>query len=467
MAISSRWLEALQQQLLAEQGGEPFSPRLGVDALPEMSGMRLPPGAYAGSQSSMPEPSGSISGMADAGGSDSYLGQLAAGVANGGIGGGLAAVLADPNAPRDGSGANAWDMFRGITKSIGRAIGSAYGNPGFGIAAQRAEADASFQNAVLQRHQAETEDALRKEAEKRARQASITRAMEGIDPTTKDGNAEAMRRLAEMGEYEIAKEVGGLYREEKPADAPKIVKRTVGDVEQEFMVMPDGSLEKWGEGMRWAPGQGSTNVTVSPQIIMPGHNQPTTATQTDLQGKTITTNEALARLRETEALYDPAFQQLGTKASMWASQWSEKLGASLSQEDSARLEQYATFRATAFDNLSKTLQAMSGAAVTPQEFERLKQSLPDPGTGALGDGDSPTVFGAKLKRATRSGKLALIRYGYAQRLGIPWDGIPLEVSTMKQRIGEQAEKEALAAGASQQEAEAIAVETVKRQFGGL
>jgi hypothetical protein len=175
----------------------------------------------------------------------------------------------------------------------------------------------------------------------------------------------------------------------------------------------------------------------------------------------------LSRLRETERLYDPAYQQLGTKAGMWASRWTEKLGGSLSAEDADQFEKYSTFRATAYDNLSQTLKEMSGAAVTPQEYERLKQSLPDPGTGITGSGDSPTEFESKLKRATRSSKLALLRYGYAQSLGIPIDGIPLEVGTMKQRIGDKTEKEALAAGKSQDEAEALAVETVKRTFGGM
>jgi len=200
---------------------------------------------------------------------------------------------------------------------------------------------------------------------------------------------------------------------------------------------------------------------------MRGHSEPTTATETAMQGKTITSNDMIARLNDTAALYNPAYQQLGTKAEMWASNWTEKLGGSLSAEDADKLERYSSFRSAAFDNLSQTLKEMSGAAVTPQEYERLKQSLPRAVTGIAGSGDGPTVFEAKLKRAIRSQKLALIRYGYAQRFGIPVDGIPLDLSTLKQRVGEAAEKEALAAGKSQAEAEAIAVKTVKQEFGGF
>jgi len=467
VAISSRWLDALQEQFLAEQAASPYDPRFGVDAAPSLSGMRMPD-AVADSPD-MGGAVGASSGLAPEPGSSSYLDQVASGFAHGGVGGGLASFFADPNADRSASGANAWDMFRGITKSIGRAIGSAYGNPNFGLAAQRVEQEGAYNNALMERAQAETEQALREQAEKRARGARIMAATEGLNPTKRADNDEAVRRLSALGEYEAAKQIAGLLREDGAAKPPQTRTIDVGmdQLTQEWDA-ESGTWKDIATGPRFNPRSGqSTNVTVSPRIIMPGHNEPTTATETAMQGKTITSNDMIARLNDTAALYNPAYQQLGTKAEMWASNWTEKLGGSLSAEDADKLERYSSFRSAAFDNLSQTLKEMSGAAVTPQEYERLKQSLPDPGTGITGSGDGPTVFEAKLKRAIRSQKLALIRYGYAQRFGIPVDGIPLDLSTLKQRVGEAAEKEALAAGKSQAEAEAIAVKTVKQEFGGF
>ena len=223
MAISSRWLDALQEQFLAEQAASPYDPRFGVDEAPDLSGMRVmdaPAGQPGGS-----DLVGSSSGMSH--GSGSYLDQVIAGGAAGGVGGGLAALFADPNADRGASGANAWDMFRGITKSLGRAIGSAYGNPNFGLAAQRADSEAAADSARLDAYRqqvaAQIENDLqsrREAAEKRAREARLVTAMQGIDPTTANGNAEAVRVATELGEYEVAAKLKGLLREEKPQSAP-------------------------------------------------------------------------------------------------------------------------------------------------------------------------------------------------------------------------------------------------------
>lgn len=380
------------------------------------------------------------------------------------------AVLGDGNAT---GGQAAWAALGHITNSVAAGMGSPIGQM---YLENRAGHDPMKMQ--LQGLQLENER-MKLDSEKRRRDAFSQMgsgdqgAAGGFDPKNPEHRKKLMQAAFASGDPQMISEARQLEATFGKMDAESVPKappmRTVmqggSNVQQELQ--PDGTWSTIGGGPRFAPGAGATNVTVSPQIIMPGHDEPTKGEKTDLQGKTITTNDMLSRLRETERLYNPAYQQLGTKAGMWASRWTEKLGGSLSAEDADQFEKYSTFRATAYDNLSQTLKEMSGAAVTPQEYERLKQSLPDPGTGITGSGDSPTEFESKLKRATRSSKLALLRYGYAQSLGIPIDGIPLEVGTMKQRIGDKTEKEALAAGKSQDEAEALAVETVKRTFGGM
>lgn len=466
MGASTKWLEQLQRRWIDETGGtgvSPYDPSLdpGIDGADPTAS----PYASAGDPFSQADaPSANVSPRPSA----SFGDRLIAGASRGGVGGGLAAIFADPDAPRGDSGANAWDAFSGIARGIGRALGSAYGNPGFAIAARQADTNAAHVNALLAQTQIETARDLQDQAEKRARAAAVARAMQGIDPTTRSGNAEAVNRLVQMGEHDIAQRVSQLYRPDAESKPPATRTVQVGSekVESEW----DPNTKQWHEiarGPAWNPKERGTSVTVAPQIIMPGNAEPTTATATAAQGKTLDLNSMLSRLDETQRTYDPAYQQLGTKAKMWASQWTEKLGGSLSPEDADQLDRYTTFRATAFDNLSQTLKEMSGAAVTPQEYDRLKQSLPNPGTGIVGSGDSPTAFEAKLRRANRSTRLALIRYGYAQEVGIPIDGIPLDVGTLKQRIGEKIEKDAIAAGHSQQDAEALAVDAIKRRFRGL
>ena len=245
MGASSRWLEALQQRWLEEQSARdtsPYDPSLGA-ALPQPSANDA-----LASSGLMPEaPQGS----------PDFGSRVATGAARGGIGGGLAALFADPNAPRSDGGANTWDMFSGVAKGIGRALGSAYGNPGFAIAAREADSRDATRNAVLEQNRRETERELAEKAEKRARAAAVTRAMQGIDPTTKEGNAEAVARLIQMGEHDVAKNVSGLYRAEPEAKAPQSRTRHEGgdEVFEEFDPATGGYVER-SRAPRWNPREG-------------------------------------------------------------------------------------------------------------------------------------------------------------------------------------------------------------------
>ena len=245
MGASSRWLADLQQRWLDEASARdvsPYDPSVGAD-VPQPSAVDA--GASSGL---MPEPPQ---------GSPDFTSRLASGVARGGVGGGLAALFADPNTPRADGGGNTWDMFSGIAKGIGRALGSAYGNPGFAIAAREADSRDATRNALLAQNQRETERELSEKAEKRARAAAVMRAMQGIDPTTKDGNSEAVARLVQMGEHEIAKNVSGLYQKEPDAKAPQSRTRHEGgeEVFEEFDPAAGTYVER-SRAPRWNPREG-------------------------------------------------------------------------------------------------------------------------------------------------------------------------------------------------------------------
>lgn len=227
---------------------------------------------------------------------------------------------------------------------------------------------------------------------------------------------------------------------------------------------PDGTFEEV-RAPRWNPNP-SPAATVNVQNVMPGHSEPTNATTSDAQKKILDANGAIQRLAEIREMYRPEFQQIVTQISQRGLAWSEKLGNELSPENKAQLNDYTEYRASAYDHMSTILNQLSGAAISPQEAERLLKSLPDPG-GMPGTGDSPTEFEAKLRRAEGTVKLSLIRYSYALSAGVPIDSVPLTTGVLKNRIGQMAEDAAKKAGASQSDAEAAGVRAVQQAFGGM
>lgn len=147
-----------------------------------------------------------------------------------------------------------------------------------------------------------------------------------------------------------------------------------------------------------------------------------TAANNQLDQRSINAASILGRLEDTQANYTPELLQVQRRAiDVWA-RGKDKFGLA-SPEDQAAIAQMATFKTVAFDNLSQTLKEMSGAAVTPQEFERLKMSLPNPGTGIF-DGDSPAQFDAKLNQSIKMQKMAIARFNLWKAqgsVGNPWD----------------------------------------------
>lgn len=119
----------------------------------------------------------------------------------------------------------------------------------------------------------------------------------------------------------------------------------------------------------------------------------------------------LERIGAIERGFKPEYQNLPTKLGMVARRWADFAGLKLAPEQSKALREYTQFRSDAYSDLSKTLQEMSGAAVTPQEEERLLRSIPDPGN------DSPTEFEAKLDATIRAMRLVEARLHFLRKNG--------------------------------------------------
>ena len=89
------------------------------------------------------------------------------------------------------------------------------------------------------------------------------------------------------------------------------------------------------------------------------------------------------------------------KAALFA--FFEKGGGKLSPENEKFLSEFTKAKAAAFSDLNATLKELSGAAVNPQEAERLLKEIAD------FRNDSPTEFAAKIERIERGLQLARSR----------------------------------------------------------
>lgn len=84
------------------------------------------------------------------------------------------------------------------------------------------------------------------------------------------------------------------------------------------------------------------------------------------------------------------------------------------------LSRFAAFRSASVNNLNTILKELSGAAVTPQEYERLKNDVPQAGTGVF-DGDDPVSFRSKLDRSMQTARSAIARYNFMRSKGLQFD----------------------------------------------
>lgn len=138
----------------------------------------------------------------------------------------------------------------------------------------------------------------------------------------------------------------------------------------------------------------------------------------ELDNKRIQTADQLQRIKQIEAAFDERFLRVGPRFNNIISTAKDKgiLPGDVTDAERTSIAEFSEFKRTAFANLNRTLNELSGAAVTQQEFERLKRQMPNPGEGVF-DGDSPTEFETKMDALTRQLKVALMRYNYSQATG--------------------------------------------------
>lgn len=166
---------------------------------------------------------------------------------------------------------------------------------------------------------------------------------------------------------------------------------------------------------------GKTLVELAQAKSDPGLAKPTV---NQLEERTLNSAAQLARLDDIEKRFQPQWLEIPKRLEMLGAGWSAKLGPSiggkLAPEKQGELRDYASFRSASVNNLNTILKELSGAAVTPQEYERIQNDQPVAGTGVF-DGDDPVSFRAKLDRTKQTLKAAIARYNFMRSKGLNFD----------------------------------------------
>lgn len=164
------------------------------------------------------------------------------------------------------------------------------------------------------------------------------------------------------------------------------------------------------------------------------------AANNDIEKRIVDNALRMDRVRSIQGAFKPEYLQLPTQAGMWVDSMRDKSGGvlpPLAENERAALSDYAAFRSTAFNDMSQTLKEMSGAAVTPQEYERLLKSLGNP------DVDAPEVFKSKMDSTMKQVKMAQARLYMLRSRGLPAgdiDKVPLE--SMDSQIDAEGDRKA-------------------------
>lgn len=196
-------------------------------------------------------------------------------------------------------------------------------------------------------------------------------------------------------------------------------------------------------------------------------------TVNQIEERTLNATTQLGRLNDIMQRFDPKFLDITNRMKMTGASWTAKFGGKLKPDDEKELGRYASFRSAAVNNLNTILKELSGAAVTPQEYERIQNDQPVAGTGIF-DGDDPVSFKAKADRTTRSLKSAVARLNFMRAKGLNFDRGSLDqfmslddVPAIIEQRGAEIERDLKAANpkADPMSIEKRVDQQLKREFG--
>jgi len=175
-----------------------------------------------------------------------------------------------------------------------------------------------------------------------------------------------------------------------------------------------------------------------------------------IEGNIMNATEGIARLNEIAATYQPEFLELGTKWNALKTRWGEKLKGvpftewtrhGVSQEDKQQLREFANFKRTSLDNISRYIKEITGAQMSEREADRIRKGMPDPGEG-LFDGDAPSEFESNWASTMRSLRAVQARNIYYLKSGfepgeiqrVAKSGTMMSIADIQNRINERGQE---------------------------
>lgn len=189
----------------------------------------------------------------------------------------------------------------------------------------------------------------------------------------------------------------------------------------------NGNLEPISQGMKFSVDK-EGNVTfqqgggVGGGLTAPGNLPISKPTRTEVEKDVVKLGEQSARLRDIASSFEPEALTLGGKMGAdWLNLKDRLTGIGgfegLSPEEKDTLERYSKFGQDSARNANRTINELTGAAMSEWEAKRIMLEIPEFNPGWF-KGDGPTKFKTKLDNAAGAVDMAIARKKYYLKSGI-------------------------------------------------
>lgn len=224
---------------------------------------------------------------------------------------------------------------------------------------------------------------------------------------------------------EDVRDFHGLGGEETDVKSDQLTITNIADPTQTQRVYPDkdGSYtppEGWMIGKR--PSGTKMTVGEDGEVVVEIGTDMTTKTQGTIEGKLLGAKEAKTRMEGIYSKYDPQYLEFMPRLGFAWSEFSEKAGRKLPEEEQKNLIAFNEFKSRAMENTNLYIKEITGAQMSEKEADRLRIVPPDVGENWW-QGDSPTEFKAKLDDNLLRAQAAELRFNWYLKKGMAKEAV--------------------------------------------
>lgn len=166
-------------------------------------------------------------------------------------------------------------------------------------------------------------------------------------------------------------------------------------------------------------------ASAAPQLNINSPLMPGKEGGNKVDASMLDTGAQMSAMSAIEQAFKPEFQTIGTKWGALKSSWRDKLGVGIDPNEKQQLAEFTAYRGRAASSLNSYIKAITGAALSEMEAERIMKAVPVAGQGIF-DGDSPTEFKSKMDSVMKELRMASARYTFIKRRGFAIGDVPLE-----------------------------------------